>query len=175
MVHMKRLFSIILFAILASDSFAAINAQYNFETGVPDFLSVNGDGKLECSSVRFKDGEKSVRFSWNGPAEIVFSNFSDIKASMEVNDAGLMMWVYNEQPMKEPIVFTFLDWSMNEICHFDFNADFKGWRAIWIKYIDMLSPYGHYGDKKLKERVTSTNVGSIIINALCIVLDAAMI
>ena len=151
---MNRLFSIILFALLASDLFAAINAQYNFETGVPDFLSVNGDGKMECSSVRFKDGEKSVRFSWNGPAEMVFSNFSDIEASMKVNGAGLMMWVYNELPMKEPIVFTFLDWSMNEICHFDFNADFKGWRAIWIKYIDMLSPYGHYGDKKLKERVT---------------------
>ena len=65
-----------------------------------------------------------------------------------------MMWVYNTCPMKEPIRFTILDWSMNEICHFDFNADFKGWRAIWMKYIDMLTPSGHYGDVALKERVT---------------------
>lgn len=151
---MKRLFSTILIASIAFNSFAAINAQYNFEKGVPDFLSVNGEGRLECSSTKFKDGAKSVKFSWNGPSEMVFSNFSDIEASMKVNGAGLMMWVYNEQPMDGPIVFTFLDWNMNEICHFDFNADFKGWRAIWIKYIDMLSPYGHYGDKKPKERVT---------------------
>ena len=151
---MKRLLSTMLFSLLAICSYAAINAQYTFEAGMPDFISVNGDGKLESSTERFKDGSRSVKFTWNGPSELVFSNFSDIKASMAVNGAGLMMWVYNTQPMKEPIVFTFLDWNMNEICHFDFNADFKGWRAIWIKYIDMLSPYGHYGDKKLKERVT---------------------
>ena len=134
--------------------FAAINAQYTFEAGLPSFISVNGGGSIEHSSEKFKDGSHSVRFSWNSPSELVFSNCSDIESSMKVNGAGLMMWVYNTQPMNEPIVFTFMDWNMNEICHFDFNADFKGWRAIWIKYIDMLSPYGHYGDRKPKERVT---------------------
>ena len=151
---MRRLISTILFLFVTLCSQAAINAQYTFESGLPDFLSVNGDGSLECSSTKFKDGVKSIKFSWNGPAELVFSNFSDIEASMKVNGAGLMMWVYNTNPMKDPVTFTFLDWNMNEICHFDINADFVGWRAIWIKYIDMLSPYGHYGDKKAKERIT---------------------
>ena len=151
---MKRLLSTFLFLIVAVGAHAAINAQYNFEAGLPDFISVNGDGKLESSSEKFKDGTKSIKFSWNAPAELVFSNFADIESSMKVNGAGLMMWVYNTNPMKDPVTFTFLDWNMNEICHFDINADFKGWRAIWIKYIDMLSPYGHYGDRKVKERVT---------------------
>lgn len=151
---MKRYVAIILHMLLATCSYAAINAQYTFEAGMPDFLSVNGDGKIGLSADKFKDGVSSVKFSWEGPAELVFSNCSDMEASMKVNGAGLMMWIYNTQPMSDPIVFTFLDWNMNEICHFDLNADFKGWRAIWIKYIDMLSPYGHYGDRKPKERVT---------------------
>ena len=151
---MKKLVFSILFSFVALCSHAAINAQYNFEAGLPGFLSVNGNGKVELSADKFKDGQKSIKFSWTSPAELVFSNFSDIESSMKVNGAGLMMWVYNAQPMTEPIVFTFLDWSMNEICHFDLNADFKGWRAIWIKYIDMLSPYGHYGDRKMSDRVT---------------------
>jgi len=150
---MRRFISTILFLSVALCSYAAMNAQYTFESGLPDFISINGDGKVESSQEKFKDGMRSVKFSWNSPAELVFSNFSDIKASMEVNGAGLMMWIYNTRPMSEPIVFTILDWNMEEICHFDFNADFKGWRAIWIKYIDMLSPYGHYGDRKPKERV----------------------
>ncbi len=158
---MRKIFATFSLLCWTCGLFAAINAQYGFEGGMPDFISVNGDGKVELSSEKFKDGSKSVRFSWTSPAEMVFSNFSDIEASMKVNGAGLMMWVYNTQPMSEPLVFTFLDWNMNEICHFDFNADFKGWRAIWIKYIDMLSPYGHYGDRKLKERVTDA-AGMII-------------
>ena len=133
-----RRFLILTIALLAAyDMYAAINAQYTFEDGVPAFLSVNGNGTLESSDVKFKDGHKSVKFSWDSPSELVFNNFSDIETSLKVNESGIMMWVYNTSPMADPIVFTILDWSMNEICHFDFYADFTGWRAIWIKYEDM--------------------------------------
>lgn len=151
---MRRLILLTALIFSAAQAFAAIDSQYGFEDGVPSFLSVNGNGVLESSDIKFKDGAKSVKFSWDGPAEIVFSNFQDIEASMKVNQAGMMMWIYNTVPMSEPIRFTILDWNMEEICHLDFNADFKGWRAIWIKYIDMPSPYGHYGDKALKDRNT---------------------
>ena len=147
--------------VAAFDAYAAINAQYTFEQGLPSFLSANGNAVLSSSTEKFKDGTKSIKFTWEGPAEIVFNNFSDIEASLKVNEAGLMMWVYNTSPMKEPVRFTILDWNMNEICHFDFNADFQGWRAIWMKYIDMLTPTGHYGDVKLKNRVTDA-AGMII-------------
>lgn len=151
---MKKIILIVSLVFSAALAHAAINAQYTFEDNVPSFLSANGNASVELSADKFKDGKHSVKFSWNGPAELVFSNFSDIEASMKVGGAGIMMWVYNTVPMAEPVRFTILDWNMDEICHFDFNADFKGWRAIWIKYIDMLSPYGHYGDRKPKERKT---------------------
>ena len=158
---MKRFSLIVLLALFAFNAFAAINAQYNFENGFPHFLKVNGGGAAELSADKFKDGASSVKFSWTGQSELVFMNFSDMEASMKVNGAGLMMWVYNTAPMKEPLRFAFIDWSDQEICHFDFNADFTGWRAIWIKYIDMCTAEGHYGDAKPKDR--RTNVARMTI------------
>ena len=158
---MKRILISFIFLLVAGEVFAAINAQYGFESGFPHFVKSNGNGTVELSQDKFKDGASSVKFSWNGQAELVFMNFSDIEASMKVNHAGLMMWVYNTEAMKEPLRFTFVDWSGNEICHFDFNADFTGWRAIWIKYIDMCTADGHYGDLQLKDR--NKNVAKMTI------------
>ena len=140
---------------------AAINSQYNFESGVPGFLRVTGNGEAVSSTEKFKDGKSSVKFSWKGQAALVFNNCTDIEASMKVNGAGIMIWIYNPVPMDAPLRFTFWNWSSEEICHFDFNMNFKGWRTAWIKYVDMLSPYGHYGDKKVKER--ATNVAKMTI------------
>ena len=67
--NLRKLFSLLVMLFLTIDSFAVINAQYGFEEGVPSFLSVNGNGKLESSSEKFKDGAKSVKFSWSGPAD----------------------------------------------------------------------------------------------------------
>ena len=151
---MRKIVSCIIALSVAVCANAAINAQYNFEKEFPYFVSVKGNASAELSMEKFKDGAKSVKFSWNGPAEMVFKNCSDIAASMKVNGAGLMMWVYNTTPMKDPIRFSFLDWGDKEICYFDVNADFTGWRAVWIKYVDMLTAYGHYGDVPFKERKT---------------------
>lgn len=158
---MKKILLMIAALVAAYESYAAINAQYTFEDGVPSFISANGNAMVSSSTEKFKDGAKSIKFTWDGPAELVFNNFADIEASLKVNEAGIMMWVYNPAPMDDPIRFTILDWNMSEICHFDFNADFEGWRAIWMKYVDMLTPSGHYGDTKLKERVTDA-AGMII-------------
>ena len=98
---MRKLLLIIFAVAVATNADAAINAQYTFEKELPSFLSVNGNGKIELSKDKFKDGATSVRFSWEGPSEIVFSNFSDIESSMKVNGAGLMLWVYNTKQMNE--------------------------------------------------------------------------
>lgn len=150
--HNMKKFFFLLSLFISLEAFAAIDSQHNFEGPLPSFVSVNGNGNVGISTDKFKDGKQSVCFSWNPGAELVFSNYSDLEASFKVNGAGLMMWVYNTTPVQEPMKFTFRDWSGNEICHFDFGMDFRGWRAIWLKYIDMLTPDGHYGDKKLADR-----------------------
>ena len=154
--RMKRFFVVIFCALFCIiEGRAAINSQYNFEKGVPGFVRVIGNGEVVSSTDKFKDGRSSLKFSWKGQAALAFNNCTDIEASMKVNRAGLMIWIYNTVPMDAPLTFTFLNWNDEEICHFDFNMNFKGWRTAWIKYEDMLSPYGHYGDKKLKERATN--------------------
>ena len=81
---------------------------------------------------------------------------------MDVDGAGLMMWVYNPCPLKDPIRFTFLDWEMNAVCSFDFVADFQGWRTIRLKYTDMQLPDGrYYGDLKRMDR--KTDVAGMVI------------
>ena len=106
---MKKTVLILAILMTVSNIRAAINPQYGFEDKLPSFLSVNGDAAIELSSDKFKEGKHSVRFTWNGPSELVFSNFDDIESSLKVNDAGIMMWVYNTEPMKDPLRFTILD------------------------------------------------------------------
>ena len=153
---MKRIFIVFVsFLVCFLSARAAINSQYDFESGVPGFLRVNGNGEAVSSTEKFKDGKTSVRFSWKGQAALTFNNCTDIEASMKVNGAGIIVWIYNTAPMDAPLRFTFWNWSDEEICHFDFNMDFKGWRTAWIKYIDMPCPYGYYGDKSQKERAVN--------------------
>ena len=80
---MKKIILIVSLVLSAALAHAAINAQYTFEDNVPSFLSANGNASVELSADKFKDGKHSVKFSWNGPAELVFSNFSDIEASID--------------------------------------------------------------------------------------------
>ena len=132
---------------------AAINAQFGFENGVPGFVKVAGSGTVTAATEKFKDGKTSLKYQWTGQSELTFNNWVDMEASMKVNGAGLMIWIYNTAPMDAPLKISFTNWSGEEICYFHFNMNFKGWRTAWVKYIDMLSPYGHYGDRKLADRV----------------------
>ena len=154
---MKKFTTLLTVFTLSIPAFAAINSQINFEGEMPSFIKVNGNGKAEISGEKFKDGRQSIKFTWEQGGELVFGNFSDIEASMKVNGSGMIMWVYNTQAIAEPMTFTFYDWTGNEICHFNFDMDHTGWRAIWMKYIDMLTPDGHYSDKKPAERNTAAS------------------
>ena len=150
----KRLLTILMSVPVFSCAVqAAINSQHNFEDGVPAFVKAEGQAVLTSSEEKFKDGSHSLKFEWSGPASMVFSNFLDMEASMKVNGAGVMVWIYSTAPADTPMRFTFWNWSGEEICHFDFNMAFTGWRTAWIKYIDMRTPDGgYYGDIKASER-----------------------
>ncbi len=134
---------------------AAIDPQFGFESGVPQWVGVKGRVAVESSSEKFKDGGRSLKFSWLGQAELSFNNSSDIEASMKENGAGVIIWIYNTEPAQQPMRFTFWDTAGREICHFDFGMEFTGWRTAWIKYIDMETPTGHYGDLKKADRPTN--------------------
>ena len=164
----KTLLSIILCMSAFSLSHAAINAQHSFENKLPDFIRVNGRGNIALSDVKFKDGKTSAKFSWNGPVQLMFSNTADIEASMKVDGGGMILWIYNESALDKPLLFRFHDWNGGVICQFHFNMDFTGWRALWMKYEDMLTPEGkHLGETKLQDRNTAVSRMTISVDPSC--------
>lgn len=152
---MKRLILVLAALISAVSSLAAVRAQHSFEGQLPGFLRVNGRGTIGLSTEKFKDGQTSVKFAWNGPVQLMFTNSSDMEASMKADGGGMILWIYSSQPLSDPLLFRFHDWNGGIICQFNFNMDFTGWRAIWMKYEDMLTPEGtHLGEIPLAERNT---------------------
>lgn len=161
----KRISLVLLLLSLCSSSmFGAIDAQYGFEGGVPGFIKVEGQGSLESSTDRFKDGSRSLKYSWSEPSSLVFSNIFDLDASFKAQDSGIIIWIYNPTPMQEgTLKFTFVDYSGREICHFDFGVDYQGWRTAWVKYGDMSTPDGGtYGDVPPSER--NKNIAKMVLS-----------
>ena len=149
-------------------SYGAINAQHSFEEKLPSFLRVNGRGNIELSTEKFKDGKTSVKFNWNGPVQLMFTNASDIEASMKADGGGMILWIYNTTPVNEPLIFKYHDWNGGVICQFNFNMDFTGWRTMWVKYEDMLTPEGkHLGETPLAERNTAASRMTITVPMSC--------
>ena len=147
-------------------SFAAINAQHSFEEKLPAFVRVNGRGSVELSNEKFKDGKTSMKFTWNGPVQLMFTNFSDIEAAMKVDGGGMILWIYNTQPFQEPLLFRFHDKTGGVICSFKYHMDYVGWRTAWIKFEDMHTPDGNLiGHTALADRITSVSRMTVTVPA----------
>lgn len=159
MKYAMKIFSLTLsFLLMAATAFAAIDSQHGFEGAMPNFIRVNGRGTVELSSEKFKDGATSAKFSWNGPAQLMFSNFGDMEAAMKVDGAGMILWIYNPAVIQEPLLFRFHDWNGKVICQFNYNMTFTGWRALWMKFEDMKTPEGDLlGRTPLAERNTAVS------------------
>lgn len=164
----KVLSSIILCLSIFSVAHAAINAQHSFENKLPEFLRVNGRGNIGLSDTKYKDGKTSVKFSWNGPVQLMFTNSADMEASMKADGGGIILWIYSEKAISESLLFRFHDWNGGVICQFNFNMDFTGWRAIWMKFEDMLTPEGkHLGETALSDRNTAVSRMTISVSPKC--------
>ena len=153
---MRKLLLITIGLVCSMAVHAAINSQFGFEERVPSFVRANGRGTVSLSGEKYKDGKTSLKFEWNGPVQLMLTNSADMEASMKVDGGGMILWVYNTNPFAEPLLFRFHDWNGGVICQFNFNMDFTGWRTIWMKYEDMLTPDGrHLGEIKMAERNVS--------------------
>lgn len=171
-----------LVCVSALSSFAG-GFRYDFENEVPDVVRVRGRGQLGLSADRFKDGKSSLKFEWMGQAELMLVDPANIKASMADEKNGLMMWICNDKPVQAPLHISFKDAKGAEICGFDVNMDFKGWRALWVRFCDMHSGAGYYGDIPASERSKDGVImamrpspaiisGSFYIDRLCLSTDS---
>ncbi len=159
MINLKRFLFAAVFSALPLISNAAINAQINFENGIPKFVTAKGGASIITSTDRYKDGDHSLKFTWSGDSQIVISNFLDIEESMKVWKAGVIVWVYNPEPADQAFLrFSFKNWEEGDICYFDFYLNFQGWRPAWIRYEDMhISADQYYGNLPTAERSTAVS------------------
>lgn len=124
---------------------------YDFET-VPSQVKVRGRGSVSTDTDRFKDGAASLRFSWTGQAELLLQDPQAIQAFMSGRKGGVMFWLCNETPSQEPVRVFFRGQDGQDICWFDFGMNYRGWRAAWVRYEDMLTADGFVGDIPMKDR-----------------------
>ena len=142
---MRKIFPLALAVILGSVSL------YDFES-VPSQVKVRGRGSVSTDTDRFKDGAASLRFSWTGQAELLLQDPQAIQAFMGSRKGGVMFWLCNETPSREPVRVIFRDQDGRDICWFEFGMNFRGWRAAWVRYEDMLTDAGFVGDIPVRNR-----------------------
>ena len=153
--HLSRialLYAILSFVPLSIS--AAIKPQFNFEDIIPSFIKLDGNGKLSLSDYKFKDGKQSLCIEWEKSAKLIFDDSKLISESALVDGAGVMMWIYCPENISDTITFTFFDSKDDIVCYFNFNLGFKGWRAAWMKYEDMLTNDSYYGAETIGNRNT---------------------
>lgn len=137
-------------------SFAAIDARIDFETTLPTTFKCSDNSRIELSAAHYKDGEKSLRWSWDGPATLTFGDYVQLMKSFNAKNTGIMLWIYNTKAVATPLRFNFQTATGVVTYYFDFNMDFTGWRACWIKYNDMP---GDHSSKQITRLVIDTPKG----------------
>lgn len=119
---------------------------HNFEDShLPSTIQVKeGKSELILSRQYYKDGVQSLLWSWESEKAVLSFTDSAIHNVVSSFDqrSGIKLWIFNEAPQANPVVFRFRD--ANDVIQycFDFYLNFTGWRAAWIAYSDMWTADG---------------------------------
>lgn len=140
---------------------AAIDAKISFETEIPKAFVCGENSAAELSGLHYKDGSRSLRWSWSAPSTLRFNDFGQLMRSLRVKGAGVMLWIYNPRAVDADMRFSFETPTGEVPYRFDFHMDFTGWRACWIKYNDMP---GDHASQQVSRLTISTPPGSKAAN-----------
>ena len=135
---------------------AAIDAKISFETEIPKAFVCGENSTAELSGLHYKDGSRSLRWSWSAPSTLRFNDFGQLMRSLRVKGAGVMLWIYNPRAVDADMRFSFETPTGEVPYRFDFHMDFTGWRACWIKYNDMP---GDHASQQVSRLTISTPAG----------------
>ena len=86
---------------------AAIDAKISFETEIPKAFVCGENSTAELSGLHYKDGSRSLRWSWSAPSTLRFNDFGQLMRSLRVKGAGVMLWIYNPRAVDADMRFSF--------------------------------------------------------------------
>lgn len=127
----KYIATLLLLFISCQSAFSQI---YSFEDGkVLDEWTI-GKGMLRISSEKYKLGQQSLQINWKQEDILTLSFPLGMSEACKSKNGGMNAWIYNEQPINHPLIFSFKDEKGKEVCQLPFLLNFKGWRCIWAKF-----------------------------------------
>lgn len=150
---MRKLFFVFCLLLWSLSARAAIDAKITFEQGIPSTFTTGEGATLSLSTDRYKDGGQSLCWQWSTPSELVVAEYASLLRSFKVNRAGMILWVYNPKAVEDNLRFEYHTATGQIPYYFDFNLNFTGWRACWIKYMDM---QGEKNSKSITRMVVRT-------------------
>ncbi len=164
---MRKTLLLLASLLIATSASAAIDSKINFEGAIPSTFSTADGSSIELSNLRFKDGSQSLRWQWSMPSELHVADYASLVKSVNARKGGIILWIYNPKAVDDDLHFEFLSTSGEAEYHFDFHLDFTGWRACWMKYVDM---GGRKSTKTITKMVVkspqSLNSGELFIDRL---------
>lgn len=132
--------------LVVAQSFYESNTFDNcetFENGLPPNWKAEGGGLIETSTQRYKQGAKSLRWSWQKDGKIVVTDRLLEAVSSEKN-AGMHIWLYSATDIKDSVEFRFYDTSNRLRCQFYYRINFSGWRGLWIRFWEDIAVSGSH-------------------------------
>ena len=119
-------------------------------------LSITSKSEYSLSNKRYKDGSKSLLWSWDTPSELIFEKIEGLPDAVapypggqpekyepsyvsESRQGGMKLWVYREIPHETgKITFSVGESSSQATstpCYrFEMKQNFSGWRALWVHF-----------------------------------------
>lgn len=120
-------------------SIGGASAQlYSFENKeIPAGWEIS-EGEMSVSDLRHKLGKYALEINWKKGSRISMVAPDALGEASKSGSGGLATWIYNEYPIDEVIIFSFLNAEGQEVCQLPFKMNFKGWRCIWSRFrVDM--------------------------------------
>lgn len=117
-----------------------------FEEGVPESFQASGKGKVQTSSLFYKEGKKSLEWNYEAGSTLDVQIAPLSLNAKKEKQFGITLWIYNEKPQQDSIRFEFLNKAGEVSYEFSYQLQSAGWRACWISFEYMK---GDKQDKKI--------------------------
>ncbi|MCZ8514256.1 chondroitinase family polysaccharide lyase [Paenibacillus filicis] len=111
---------------------------FSFESGIPACFSCDGQSRLSISDRHYKDGASSLQWEYGEASFITLKQPIGYRPFQEgaKNQArdSFAVWIYNPAPHGGKLAFEFGRGGQTVDCSFEFELNFRGWRAAWVAY-----------------------------------------
>ncbi len=133
---------------------------YTFETMPSEWAAYQG-GTIEQSDVHYKHLNNSLKWNWTAGSALRVTKPVGIDKA-----PGMCYWIYNETPSTTPIKFNLYKNGV-VIKSFDYDINFKGWRAFWYHFSgDGGIAISNNPDMIEMKSTSTTNSGTLFIDCV---------